>query len=113
MIYLLATLFGLIAVVAAVEDEGRRSVIMKMKAGLDLETGVSLIPTFPLFPLLSLGVASLLELFVPLQAFWIFVGIILVVSCALIVNYVRVRLEFNRVASSYKRSKKGTPLIGS
>jgi hypothetical protein len=102
MIYLLAFVLGSVACYVGLLSEIAESNIRYVKLGRKPDAGAVLFPIFPLLPLMFVGVAWLLKVFIPAYATFIFAGAFLVLLVCWWRSYARAKAELKRVIDSQK-----------
>src|SRR5438552_950238 len=97
MLYLLATIFSLVVSGQSFASEITAGNITRLKNGRPTNTGAAVFPTIPIFPLLAIGAAWLLRIFIPQFAVWILVGLFLILSIFWALSFWKLRVEFHRI----------------
>jgi hypothetical protein len=97
MLYLLAIIFSLVASVESFASEITAGNIAHLKNGRQPNAGAAIFPMIPVLPLFSIGVAWLLQAFIPHYAVWILVGSFLIFSAFWAFSFTKLRAELNRI----------------
>jgi len=97
MIYLLAIIFSLVVCVQSFASEITAGNITHIKNGRLPNAGAAIFPTIPIFPLLAIGAAWLLQTFIPQYALWILVGSFLIFSVFWALSFTRLKTKFDQI----------------
>ena len=97
MLYLLATIFSLVVSGQSFASEVTAGNITHVKNGRQPNAGAAIFPAIPGFQLLAIGVAWLLQTFIPHYAVWILVGSFLLFSAFWAFSFAKLRAEFGRI----------------
>ena len=103
MIYLTAIVFSLIVCAQSGASAITSGNITHLKYGREPNAGVSLFPAVPLFQLLALGLAWVLQQFVPSYAILVLVCFFLVSSALWLVSFNKLRAELSRAKLAARR----------
>lgn len=97
MIYLLAILFSLIVSFQCFASEITAGNIKHIKNGRQPNAGAALFPVTPLFQLLAVGAAWLLDTFMHRYAIWVLIGSFLTLSVFWTCSFIKLKTEFDRI----------------
>ena len=97
MLYFLAIIFSLVASGQSFASEITAGNITHLKNGRLPNAGAAIFPTIPIFQLLGIGAARLLQKFNSQYAVWILVGLFLIFSVFWALSFRKLRAEFNQI----------------
>jgi thiol:disulfide interchange protein len=97
MLYLLAIFFSLVVSGQSFASGITAGNITHVKNGRLPKAGAAIFPTIPIFPLLAIGAAWLLQAFIPQYAVWILVGSFLIFSVFWAFSFTKLKAEFDRI----------------
>jgi hypothetical protein len=105
LIYLVAlavSVFACAQTVASVIVDGN---VIHVKNGREPNAGVSLLPMIPLFQLLALGIAWVLDRFIPSMAIGVFLGCYTAFSAAWLASFKRSKAELDRLLTDKEHER--------
>ena len=97
MLYLLAIIFSLIVSLQGFASEITAGNISHLKNGRQPNAGAAIFPVIPVLQLLAVGVAWLLQTFMPRYAIWILIGSFLIFSVFWAFSFTKLKAEFDRI----------------
>jgi hypothetical protein len=105
MIYFLAIILSLVAALMSFASEITAGNIGHLENGREPNAGAAILPTIPFLPLLAVGFASLLRVFIPERATSILFGVFLLFVFLWSISFVRLRFRFRRLNAMHRQPK--------
>jgi len=103
MIYLIAVILGLVACVQSWAGETTEQNLIHVRNGRPPNAGFLLVPAIPIYPMLAIGVAWVLDWLTPQFAIWILVGGFLLITLGWAIAYVKLKADLSRANSLPRR----------
>jgi|SRR5271154_4253709 len=100
MIYVIAVAFGLATCVQGFFSEITAGNIGHLSQGRPPNAGAALFPSIPFIPLLFVGLAWLLRVFVSKYAMWMLLAVFVTQSLCWAFSFVRLRVELRRIKAN-------------
>jgi hypothetical protein len=109
MIYLLATLLGLIASVGTLISGITWSNIRHVENGRQPNAGAALFPAIPTIPLLFVGVAWILQILIPESALLLLLGSFVILSVFWALSFAKLKAELERAIANSRSDQPKQP----
>ena len=100
MIYILAIILSLIFSAQSFALEITAGNITHLKNGRQPNAGAAMFPVIPIYQLLAIGAAWLLQISIPKYSLWILTGCYLALTIFWGISLLRLKAEFNRILKS-------------